>query len=322
MHLSGALALEYRRLGNTGIIVSRLCFGSLTIGPLQANLSPKEGGEVIRYALEQGVNFIDTAELYDNYEHIREGIKDFLDVVVASKSYAVDYDEMRRSVDAARRSLGRDTLDIFLLHEQESALTLKGHRRALDYLVWAKSQGHVKAIGISTHAVAAVRSAALMPEIDVIHPLINLTGVGILDGTRREMEEATELAASAGKGLYAMKALGGGSLIPRAKEAFAYALSLPQFCSVAVGMRRKNEVDLNVKLFSELAPSDTEWDEVLGEPRRLHIDSWCIGCGACAARCGQQAITIIDGFAVCDHDKCVRCGYCASVCPEFAIKVV
>jgi len=318
----GALGLEYRELGKTGIKVSRLCFGSLTIGPLQANLSPTNGGKVIKYALEQGVNFIDTAELYDNYEHIKEGTKDFPDTVIVSKSYAVDYDEMKESVETARKRLDRDTISIFMLHEQESGLTLKGHRRALDYLVWAKSQGHIKAIGISTHAIRAVHAAALIPEIDVIHPLINLTGIGILDGTRREMEEVTEFALSTGKGLYAMKVLGGGSLIPKAKEAFSYALNLPQFSSVAVGMRRKNEVDLNIKLFSGESPKDDVWNEVTSQPRKLHIDSWCTGCGSCQRRCHQQAITVKDNKAVVDHEKCVLCGYCAAVCPEFAIKVV
>lgn len=309
-------------LGQTGIKVSRLCFGALTIGPLQANLSPLEGGRVIRYALEQGVNFIDTAELYGTYEHIKEGTKLHPDTIIVSKSYAYDYDQMRKAVEEARIKLDRDTISIFMLHEQESALTLKGHRRALDYLVWAKSRGHIKAIGISTHAVKAVHAAALIPEIDVIHPLLNLTGIGILDGCKEEMEEAIAFAGSLGKGLYAMKALGGGTLIPRAKEAFDYLLKKPELAAIAVGMRILSEVDLNLKLFSSKIPEEEEWLKVAKEPRKLHIDYWCIGCGACKKRCKQGAIEIIANKAVVDHEKCVRCGYCASVCPEFAIKVV
>lgn len=316
-------SLEYRILGNTGFKVSRLCFGALTVGPLQANLSPIEGGRVIHYALEHGVNFIDTAQLYGTYDHIREGIKGYEDkVFIVSKSYAVDFEEMKQAVEEARQKLQRDVIDVFMLHEQESGLTLKGHRRALDYLVWAKSQGLIRAIGISTHATKAVHAAALLPEIDVIHPLINLSGIGILDGTREEMEEATEFAYSLGKGLYAMKALGGGTLIPRAKEAFNYILEKPHFSAVAVGMRRLSEVDLNLQLFSSKIPKEDEWQKVAREPRKIHIDFWCVGCGACEKRCGQGAIKVIDGKAVVDHNKCICCGYCASVCSEFAIKVV
>ena len=44
-------------LGNTGIEVSRLCFGSLTMTPYQANLSIKDGSELIKYAYRKGINF-------------------------------------------------------------------------------------------------------------------------------------------------------------------------------------------------------------------------------------------------------------------------
>ena len=69
--------LLYRLLGETKMEVSRLCFGALTIGSLQANLPLAEGAGVIRSALSQGVNFIDTAELYDTYKYIRQAIQGF-----------------------------------------------------------------------------------------------------------------------------------------------------------------------------------------------------------------------------------------------------
>jgi aryl-alcohol dehydrogenase-like predicted oxidoreductase len=65
----------YTELGRTGLSVSRLCFGALTVGPLQSNLPLNEGAAVIRYALEQGVNFIDTAKLYGTYPYIREALR-------------------------------------------------------------------------------------------------------------------------------------------------------------------------------------------------------------------------------------------------------
>ena len=60
------------KLGDTGLMISRLVFGALPMGPLQADLSPEEGGALIRYALEKGVNLIDTAEMYGTYWHLRE----------------------------------------------------------------------------------------------------------------------------------------------------------------------------------------------------------------------------------------------------------
>jgi aryl-alcohol dehydrogenase-like predicted oxidoreductase len=69
--------MEKRKLGKTEIEVSRLCFGGLTVGPLQANLPLMQGADVIREAFERGVNFIDTAELYETYPYIKEALKSF-----------------------------------------------------------------------------------------------------------------------------------------------------------------------------------------------------------------------------------------------------
>ena len=56
--------MEYRELGDTGILVSRVCFGSLTLGPLCANLSLAEGRDLLLEAFKLGVTFIDSAEQY------------------------------------------------------------------------------------------------------------------------------------------------------------------------------------------------------------------------------------------------------------------
>ena len=70
--------------------VTRLAVGSLTVGPLQANLPIERAGEILAYAFDKGINFLDTAQYYRNYEHIREGLKRCRcpeNVVISSKSY-------------------------------------------------------------------------------------------------------------------------------------------------------------------------------------------------------------------------------------------
>ena len=74
--------IETRALGRTNIRVSRLCFGTLTIGPLQANLSVDEGASLIRSALQRGVNFIDTAELSAHIPYVREPSQGFAAVML------------------------------------------------------------------------------------------------------------------------------------------------------------------------------------------------------------------------------------------------
>ena len=317
------MSLPMRVLGNTGINVSRICFGALTIGPLQANQTIKDGSRVLQQAIELGINFIDTAKIYGTYPYIREAIKNFKnDVVIVSKSYDYTYEGMRESIEEALIELGRDYIDIFMLHEQESALTLKGHADAIEYLLYAKKAGLIRAIGISTHHVAAVLAAAEMPEIEVIHPIININGIGIQDGTAVEMLQAIKTAYVRGKGLYGMKSLGGGNLLNMAGEALNYVLNIEELASVAVGMKTEAEVLFNVSFFSAKPISQEIIAQLNKTPRKLHIEDWCKNCGECVQRCQASALTKGPNKVLVDQEKCRLCGYCASVCSEFCIKVI
>ena len=303
------------------ISVSTLCFGTLTVGPLQKSLTPREGGRLIRYALERGINFFDTAELYDTYDHLAAGLQGWSgDVVISSKSYAVDAEEMKKSLELARRKLNRDCIDIFLLHEQESQYTLRGHAGALEYLCQAREKGLVRAVGISTHHVSGVRDAALVDEIDVVHPLINMAGVGIIGGGRSAMEEAINQAYSRGKGIFAMKALAGGTLFRQAAEAFDYVLGLTAVQAVAVGMGCREDVELNVSYFTNREfPQDIP---PLERERRLIVEPWCTGCTNCMAACPAGALSLELRKVVVDYSRCLLCGYCVAHCPNFNLKVI
>lgn len=315
--------MQYRKLGNTGMKVSRLCFGTLTIGPLQRGLRLSEGARLIRAALEMGVNFIDTAEIYGCYPYIKEALAGFTEkAIVASKSYAHTGEGMEQSLRRCLQELHRDYIDIFLLHEQESIFTIKGHWEAVEYLVRARERGLVRAIGISTHYVAGVRDAASVPEIDVIHPIINKSGIGIQDGGVDEMLEAISFAALMGKGIYGMKCLGGGHLIPEMDEAMDFILAVPELAAVAVGMQSREELTYNIAKFSGAVPDMNLSEQLRGKPRRLHVEEWCRGCGRCVEKCTAGALQVLNGRAQVNERLCRLCGYCASVCPEFCIKVI
>lgn len=315
--------MEYRTLGKTGLVVSRLCFGALTIGPLQKNLSVGEGAKVIRYALEKGINFFDTAELYETYTHIQEGVKGFSNqVVIATRSYAYTREGMRTSLEKALRSMGRDYIDIFLLHEQESIYTIRGHWEAVECLIRAKEEGIVRAIGISTHCVDAVWAAARIPEFDVLQPILNIDGVGIRGGGRDDMLRAAREAVFMGKGIYGMKALGGGNLLEKVDESLNYILSIEDLSAVAIGMSTPAEVDYNIAFFKDRKVPEKIRREVGSKKRVLYIEDWCAGCGKCVARCTAQALTLVGGKAFVDRQRCRLCGYCGAVCPEFCIKII
>lgn len=310
-------------LGKTGIEVSPLCFGSLTFSKFQANLSLKKGTELLVYAHEKGINFIDTAEIYDNYHFLREAIREIGRErwTITTKAYCYDRATAEASVAKALKEMDTDYIDIFMLHEQESLLTLRGHKEALERLAAFKREGIIRAIGISTHFIGCVNATALFPEIEIIHPIINRMGIGIQDGTATEMLHAIEARHKKGIGIYSMKALGGGHLIGNSAEALRWIQAQPHIDATAVGMQSKQEIDYNADLFLRKSENEAAYDAVSKRKRKLIIADYCIGCGNCERRCKQDAIHVEDGRAVVD-ERCILCGYCATVCPQFCIKVI
>lgn len=310
-------------LGNTDIEVSRLCFGSLTMTPFQANLSTKEGAYLIEYAFERGINFLDTAEIYENYHYIREALKGIKreNYVIATKSYAYTKEMAKASLDLALKEIGTDYIDIFLLHEQESIYTIKGHFEAIEYFLEAKEKGLIRAFGISTHNVAGAEAARKVKEIDIIHPIVNKQGLGIQDGTIDDMLKELKAINALGKGIYAMKPLGGGHFIKSIEESFNFVRSIPYIDSIAIGMQSVKEIDANISLIEKGYIPQSLKDEIDKKKRKLIVADYCIACGNCVERCKQNAIDIVDGIAV-PNEKCILCGYCATVCPEFCIKVI
>ena len=312
------------QLGQTGLMISRLVFGVLPMGPLQANLSPEQGGELIRYAAERGVNLFDTAEMYGTYRHLHEGLKGFSGKVhIASKTHATTAADARKHVERALHEIDIEYLDIVHMHCARVADPFTERAEVLKELLKLKAEGLLRHIGLSSHYICAIEEAAKHPEIAVVHPLINSRGMGILDGSREEMAAAIAGCAVAGKGVYAMKALAGGNFISDARNKFRYVLGLEGVHGLAVGMLSKEEIDGNYALICEDREDEVLWHKLEQKRREIKImENFCKGCGACVPACTNQGITIEDGKAKIRREDCILCGYCAAACPDFIIRVV
>lgn len=316
--------MNKRILGKTGIEVTELCFGALPMGPLQKNLSIEENAKIIELALRKGVNFIDTAQMYKTYEPIALAIKNTgIRPIIASKSNSKTYEGMEAAVNEALNMLGVDYIDIFHLHAaREKANAFEVYADALRCLVDMKKQGKVKAIGISTHSVDVTNLAAEHPLIDVVFPIINMKGLGIIDGTKEQMVEAIKKVHDSGKGLYLMKVLAGGSLINQYSVALEYARSIEGYASIALGMTSIADVEYNLAYFSGQQVPDLGGN-VSDLKKALVSRNLCKGCGKCMTACPNNAISFdTDKKASIDKSICLTCGYCTPVCPEFAIRIV
>jgi len=314
-------------LGKSGIEVSELCFGALPMGPLQKNIPPEKGAEIILRALNGGVNFIDSAELYQTYEPIRLALKSApVRPVIVSKSMALDYAGMRKAVEEGLKALEVDYIDIFHLHAArvpENENVFEKRSGAWQALLDCKKEDLIKAVGISTHSVPAVRLAAEIDEVDIVFPIINKSGIGILYGTITEMEEAIKLCLNQDKGVYFMKALGGGSLVKDFHEAVSFVREISRV-PIAMGMVSLNEVDYNLAYFKAAPDEIANLPELVIEEKCFQIVEFlCKDCGSCIEICPNQAIAkeSEEIKPKINPDLCLRCGYCVGFCPQFAIRM-
>ncbi|MCW3490160.1 aldo/keto reductase [Dethiobacter alkaliphilus] len=315
--------MEYGKLGNTGIEVSKIAFGTLTMGPLQRDIAVSEGAPLIREALEKGITFLDGAQAYGTYGHIREALKGFGgNVVIASKSAAKSYTEMADAVEEARKELDRDIIDVFLMHavqrEDDLATRQEGAWQCLQEM---KAKGMVKAIGLSTHNLDIVEQAAEWPEMDVIHPIFNKLHFGLINPDNKDPEVVIRKAYEKGIGMYAMKPLAGGHLYQDATAALRYAFDFPYIHAVAVGMVKKEELSVNLKIYNGIDVTKEEL-EAAASNKRMYVVKFCKGCGNCVESCEQGAISMVDEKAYIEHSNCILCGYCRKSCPHSMIRII
>lgn len=315
--------LKVNELGSTGLRVTQLCFGALPIGPNQLAIPIDKGAEIIGLALDSGVNFIDTAQSYKTYDYIEPALAGRRDqVVIASKSQAATYEDMEKAIKEALAALRIERIGIFHLHAARVTPEVFEQRAgAMRCLAEAKKAGIVQSVAIATHSVTTARAAADRDDIDIIMPIINVKGLGILHGTRDDMAETIRYAARQGKGLYAMKVFGGGNLLDDMRSALQYVLDIPELASMAVGMVSRSDVEANVRIFSGVTQAPGRGANLF-QAKTMNVMSFCQGCGTCVTACPNLALEVVGGKAVVDRERCLLCGYCAPVCPQFAIRVV
>ena len=172
--------MEYTRLGGTGLKVSRLCLGAMTYGSKKWRewvLEEEESRPFLRRALEAGLNFFDTADVYSNgvsEEILGRALKDFGPsrdrLVIATKVHGPMGDDPNQrglsrkhilhSIDASLKRLGTDYVDLYQIHRFDYETPIEETLAALDDVVRAGKALYIGASSMYAWQFAKMLCAA------------------------------------------------------------------------------------------------------------------------------------------------------------------
>jgi aryl-alcohol dehydrogenase-like predicted oxidoreductase len=176
--------MKYVTLGNTGLLVSKLCFGTMTFGDgrglFKAIIAAgqSEADELVKMSIDGGINFFDTADNYTEGESeqiLGQSLKNLniarKDVVIATKVYSrvgpgrndvgASRGHIMDGVEDSLRRLQTDHIDLYQIHASDSVTPIEETLRALDTLV---QQGKVRYLGCSNWQAWKIANALGISE--------------------------------------------------------------------------------------------------------------------------------------------------------------
>jgi aryl-alcohol dehydrogenase-like predicted oxidoreductase len=223
--------MRYNRLGSSGLIVSELCLGAMTFGTDPGRFANVAGMDqpattaMVKQALDAGINFIDTANVYTRGQSEKftgQALKDLgiarSDVVIATKAMGamgegpndagVSRYHLMHQIDASLERLGLDHVDLYQIHGWDSQTPMEEALRALDDIV---RSGRARYVGVSNWAAWQIMKALGLSERLGLEKFASLQAYYTVAG--RDLErEIVPLLKSEGVGLMVWSPLAGGLL--------------------------------------------------------------------------------------------------------------
>jgi predicted aldo/keto reductase-like oxidoreductase len=280
----------YRTLGRTGMKITVVSFGAM--------LTPES--EVIKVALDHGVNYVDTARKYmggKNEEIVSKALKGRRDkIYVATKTppSAVSKADIIQEVEASLKALETDYIDVIQLHSltDKERIFIPETREAL---VQLKAQGKVRFFGITTHKNQAEVLNALADDPD---RFFDVALVAVNFKSEPDILKAIERAAKANIGIVAMKTMAGGystdvmGKITPFQAALKWALRNPHITAAIPGMKDMSQLKEDIAVMG--MPFELADERILQRYHAAVKPYYCHLCGKCEGTCplGVEISTI------------------------------
>ena len=280
VHFTEENHMQYRKLGRTDLMVSCIGFGGLPF----AGLRQDEAYKVLNAALDEGVNFIDTARGYrESEELIGNAVADRRgDYYLATKARTRTESSIMEELERSLNNLKTDLIDLYQIHyvntrDEFAEVMKKGG--AFDVFKKLQKEGTIRFTGITGHNTQVLLDAAKTGAFDTIQ--------GAFSYIERDQKvfDLIDYCASNDIGFIVQKPLAGGALTCAA-SALKYILQFP-VSTVIPGMVSVEQVEENTALADE--------HYTLSEREEGELDE------------------IVDQL---DKNFCRRCYYCHPACPE------
>jgi predicted aldo/keto reductase-like oxidoreductase len=197
------------RLGRTNLEVTKWALGGITLSTIMGGTDEDTIQQIIKAALDYGINLIDTSRAYmDSETNLGLGLEGRRDqCFIASKTHSRTYDEVLSDVEESLNELQTDKIEIYQVHEfyRDQIEAIMGKGGVLDALKKARSRGMIDFIGFSSHDPALAVEMMKTDEFDTVMIPFNVI-------EREPEKELFELARKMDIGTLIMKPVGGGAI--------------------------------------------------------------------------------------------------------------